>query len=148
MLLRQNIDYSVSYLGNTKVGTCRVVVTGKGAYTGTKTATFQIVPKATGVSKLTAAKKAFTVKWNRPSKAALKQVTGYQVRWSTSKKFAAKTTKTKTVKATTSAGKKCQLKVTKLKAKKKYYIQVRTYKKVGKATYYSSWSKAKTVKTK
>ena len=38
--------------------------------------------------------------------------------------------------------------ITKLKAKKKYYIRVRSYKKVGKTTYYSGWSKAKTVKTK
>ena len=31
--------------------------------------------------------------------------------------------------------------------KKKYCVHVRTYKKVGKATYYSPWSKAKVVKT-
>ena len=146
VLLRQNIDYSVSYLGNTKVGTCRVVVTGKGTYAGTKTATFKIVPKGTSVKKLTAAKRAFTVKWKKPSKAALKQTTGYQVRYSLKKSM--KSAKTKTVKATTSAGKKCQLKVSKLKAKKRYYVQVRTYKKVAGKTYYSSWSKAKAVKTK
>ena len=104
------------------------------------------MPKGTSVKKLTAAKRAFTVKWKKPSKAALKQTTGYQVRYSLKKSM--KSAKTKTVKATTSAGKKCQLKVSKLKAKKKYYVQVRAYKKVGKATYYSSWSKAKTVKTK
>ena len=40
------------------------------------------------------------------------------------------------------------LKVSKLKGGKKYYVQVRTYKKVGKAKYYSDWSKAKAVKTK
>ena len=61
-------------------------------------------------------------------------------------KFTKKATKVKTVKATTSAGKKCTLKVSKLKAGKKYYVQVRTYKKVGGKTYYSSWSKAKAVK--
>ena len=42
--------------------------------------------------------------------------------------------------------------VTKLKAKKKYYVRVRTYKKVkinGKSTkIYSGWSKVKTVVTK
>ena len=100
------------------------------------------------MKKLSKAKKAFTVTWKRPTKAHLKQTTGYQVRWSTSKKFTKKTTKVKTIKKTASAGKKCSLRVSKLKAKKTYYVQVRTYKKVGKATYYSAWSKAKTVKTK
>lgn len=38
--------------------------------------------------------------------------------------------------------------VKKLSKKKKYYVRVRTYKKVGKAYYYSSWSKAVSVKTK
>jgi hypothetical protein len=38
--------------------------------------------------------------------------------------------------------------IKKLKAKKKYYVQIRTYKKVGKKYYYSKWSKVKTVKVK
>ena len=146
--LRNGVDYTWSCKGGKAVGSYKVTITGKGAYAGTKTATFKVVPKATSASKPTAAKKAFTVKWKKPSKAALKQVTGYQVRWSTSKKFTKKTTKVKTIKKTASAGKKCSLRVSKLKAKKTYYVQVRTYKKVGKATYYSAWSKAKTVKTK
>lgn len=39
-------------------------------------------------------------------------------------------------------------KITGLKAKKKYYVKIRTYKKVGGKKYYSSWSKAKIVMTK
>ena len=146
--LRNGVDFTYSCKGGKKVGSYKVTITGKGAYAGTKTATFQIVPKGTSVKKLSKARKAFTVKWKKPSKANLKQTTGYQVRWSTSKRFTKKTTKTKTVKTTSKAGKTCQLKVTKLKAKKKYYVQVRTYKKVGGKTYCSSWSKAKAVKTK
>ena len=38
-------------------------------------------------------------------------------------------------------------KVTKLKSKKTYYVQVRTYKTVGGKRYYSSWSTRKYVKT-
>lgn len=144
--LRKGTDYTVSYKNNKNVGTATVTVAGKNAYTGTKTVTFKIVPKGTSVKKLAKGKKAFTVTWKKPSKANLKQITGYQVRWSTAKSM--KGAKSKTVKATTSAGKKCSLKVSKLKANKKYYVQVRTYKKVGSKTYYSSWSKAKTVKTK
>ncbi|WP_304596784.1 leucine-rich repeat protein [Adlercreutzia caecimuris] len=146
--LRYGVDFTYSCKGGKKVGSYKATITGKGAYAGTKTATFQIVPKGTSVKKLSKARKAFTVKWKKPSKANLKQTTGYQVRWSTSKRFTKKTTKTKTVKTTSKAGKTCQLKVTKLKAKKKYYVQVRTYKKVGGKTYCSSWSKAKAVKTK
>lgn len=115
---------------------------GKASYTLT------VNPKGTSVKKLAKGKKSFTVTWKAPSKANLKQITGYQVRYSTSKKFTAKTTKTKTIKATSKAGKKRSITVTKLKGNKKYYVQVRTYTKIGKAKYYSSWSSAKAVKTK
>ena len=39
-------------------------------------------------------------------------------------------------------------KVKKLKAKKKYYVRVRTYKTVKGKKVYSSWSKVKNIKTK
>jgi len=39
-------------------------------------------------------------------------------------------------------------KVKKLKAKKKYYVRIRTYKTVNGKKVYSSWSKVKSVKTK
>ena len=44
--------------------------------------------------------------------------------------------------------KKTTRKISKLKAKKKYYVQVRTYKIVKSKKYYSSWSKKKAVKTR
>lgn len=146
--LRHKVDFTYSCKAGKKIGSYKVTVKGAGKYAGAKTATFQVVPKGTSVKKLSKAKRAFTVKWKKPSKAHLKQTTGYQVRWSISKKFTKKTTKVKTVKATSAAGRKCTLKVSKLKAKKTYYVQVRTYKKVGGKTYYSSWSKAKAVKTR
>ena len=37
---------------------------------------------------------------------------------------------------------------TELKKNKKYYVRICTYKKVGKTTYYSTWSKVKSVKVK
>lgn len=49
---------------------------------------------------------------------------------------------------TVKSSKAIKKKLTKLKAKKRYYVRVRTYKKVGKTTYYSSWSGAKNIKTK
>ena len=85
-----------------------------------------------------AAKKApFKVKWNKASGA-----TGYQIQYSASKYFVS--SKTVTVKGATTLSKT----VKKLKSGKKYYVRVRSLKKSGKKTYYSSWSKEKAVKTK
>ena len=47
--LKEGTDYTLSYKNNTKVGTATVTVTGKGSYTGTKTATFKIT--AASISK-------------------------------------------------------------------------------------------------
>ena len=140
--LKANTDYTMSYKANKNVGKATITVTGKGSYTGKVTKTFKIVPKKTGVSKLVKGKKSFTVKWKK-QKA---QATGYQIRFSTKKSM--KSAKVKTVKS----AKTTSLKVSKLKGNKKYYVQMRTYKKVkvgGKTTtYYSDWSKAKAVKTR
>lgn len=38
--------------------------------------------------------------------------------------------------------------VTGLKAKKTYYVKVRSYKKVGNSKYYGAWSDTQKVKTK
>ena len=43
--LSQGTDYTVSYSNNTNVGTATVTVTGKGNYTGTKTADFKITAR-------------------------------------------------------------------------------------------------------
>lgn len=47
-VLVPNDDYDVSYANNVEVGTASVIVTGKGNYTGTKTASFQIVADSPG----------------------------------------------------------------------------------------------------
>lgn len=132
-------NYTVSYAsGRKNVGKYAVKVTFKGNYSGTKTVYFTIKPKTTSIKSVLAGSKSFTVKWSKQAS----QVTGYQIQYSTSISFRSATTKTITKNSTTS------YKKSKLKAKKKYYVRVRTYKTVGKTKYYSSWSKAKTVKTK
>lgn len=134
-------DYTVKYAsGRKNVGKYSVKVTLKGGDKTSKTLYFKILPKKTSIKKVTKAKKAFTVKWSKQTK----QVSGYQVQYSTSKKFTAKTTKVKTIKRYKTTSKK----VTKLKKKKTYYTRVRTYKNVKGTKYYSGWSKAKSVKTK
>lgn len=70
------------------------------------------------------------------------QTTGYQIRYSLKSSMA--NAKTVTVSKNASTSKK----VTKLKAKKKYYVQVRTYKTVNGTKYFSKWSGKKAVKTK
>lgn len=52
--LKENTDYKVSYSNNTKAGTAKVKITGKGIYTGTCIKTFTIKPVS--VSKLTISK--------------------------------------------------------------------------------------------
>ncbi len=96
----------------------------------------KVTVKATKLTKLLRGKRAFTAKWKKVS-----AVSGYQLQYSTSKKFTKKATKTKKLRKT-------KLTVRKLKKKKKYYIRVRAYKKVNGKTYYSKWSKAKAIKTK
>jgi len=132
-------NYSVSYgNGRKNVGKYTVKVTLKNDYAGSKTVSFKINPPKSAVKKLKKGKKSFTVYVKKQSK----QTSGYQVQYSTSKKF--KSPKAKSL----TSYKKTKLKVKKLKKHKKYYVRVRTYKKVGKAKYYSSWSSAKSVKTK
>lgn len=137
-------NYTVSYGGGRKdVGRYEVRISFKGNYAGTISKTFDITPKGTSLSKIKKARKGFTAKW----KAQKKQTSGYEIQYSTDKKFE-KSVKTKNVKK----NKTVSVKVGKLKAKKKYYVRVRTYKNVkvnGKSQkIYSGWSKAKSVKTK
>ena len=78
-------DYTVKYASGCKnVGTYTVKVTFKGDYKGTFTKTFNINPKGTSLSKVKAARKSFSATWKKQSK----QTSGYQLQYSTNKKFA------------------------------------------------------------
>lgn len=78
--------------------------------------------------------KKATVSWKKAS-----GVSGTQVQYSTSKSFKS----AKSVKTTASSKT-----ISKLSKNKKYYVRVRSYKVSGGKTYYSSWSKVKTVTIK
>ena len=136
--LKEGRDYSVEYKNNTKVGTATLTITGDGSYYGTASKKFTIIPKGTEITTLASRSKGFKASW----KTVNKQVTGYQIRYSLkssmngSKKKTIRSYKTGTVSASN------------LKAGKKYYVQVRTYKKVNDKTYYSRWSDIETVTTK
>lgn len=142
--LKNGTNYTVVYKNNNNVGKATLTIKGKGNYTGTITKTFNINPRGTSIAKLTKAKKAFTVKWNKQTKKMSKScVTGYQIQIATNKDFT-KDKRTVTVKGYKAVSKE----ITKLSAKKQYYVRVRTYKTVSGEQYYSPWSKANTVTTK
>ena len=134
--------YTVSYASGCKyVGKYKVTVAFKSTsskYSGTLSAYFTINPKGTTLQTPTAGSKSFTAKWTKQST----QTSGYQLQYSTSSKF----TNAKTV--TISGTKTTSKKITKLTAKKKYYVRIRTYKTVSGTKYYSAWSSVKTVTTK
>ena len=95
-------------------------------------------PNKTSVKKLKAKKGSVELTWSKT-----KGVKGYEIQLATDKKFK-KNKKTVTIKKQ----KTTKTSVKKLKAKKKYYVRIRTYKTVNGKKVYSSWSKVKSVKTK
>lgn len=129
--------YTVSYSSSSRksVGQYTVTVKFKSKYSGTVKLTFKINPKGTSVSSVTAAKKSLKVKIKKQSS----QTTGYEIQYSTSKKFTSPKSKTTT---------KTSYTIKSLKAKKTYYVRVRTYKTVSGKKYYSGWSSVKSKKTK
>lgn len=104
------------------------------------TATFKIIPKKATIKTVkSSSKKVLKITWKKDS-----TVSGYQVQYSTSKKFAAKKTKSKLIKK----AKTTSLSVKNLKSNKKYYVRVRSYKTINGKKVYGAWSKVKTVKVK
>ncbi len=105
----------------------------------TKKVTVTVAPKKMTLSSVkSSAKKTLTVKWKRDKKAD-----GYQIQYSTNKKFkGAKTVDIKKNRTTSTKIKK------KLKAGKRYYVRLRAYKKSGKSKICGSYSKVKSVKVK
>ena len=108
----------------------------KGSYSSIKTI-FRL--SANKISRAANAKgRKISLKWSRNTKAS-----GYQIQYSTSKKFkGAKTVKVSgnsKISKTLSSG---------IKKGKTYYVRIRCYKKSGKVTSYSVWSKTGRVKIK
>ncbi len=132
-------NYTVTYAkGRKNVGKYVVTVRFKGLYSGSKNLYFNILPPRTTVSKLASGKKSFTATITKKSA----QVTGYQLQYATNNKFSG--AKTKTIRSYSST----KHTIKSLRAKKNYYVRVRTYKSVGGKYYYSGWSSYRTVKTK
>lgn len=137
--LTKGTHYTVTYQKNKAVGTATVTVKSKGSsYYGTVKKTFTIKPKGTVIRKVAPISKGFAV----AVKKQTVQTSGYQVQYALNRAF--KNAVTKNLKGTKRTKAICK----KLKAKKKYYVRVRTYKTVSGKKYYSTWSKVKAVTTK
>lgn len=121
-------------------GKATITITAKATSTYSKSVkkiTVYGVPKKPEMKKLTAGKKKFTVQWKKDKKAD-----GYQVQYSTDKKFK------KNVKSVNVSKKSTKATVKKLKKRKTYRVRVRSYKKINGKKYYSGWGKVKSVKVK
>ncbi len=96
------------------------------------------LPNATKIKRLIKGKKLIKVTWKK-----INGIKGYQIQVATDKKFK-KNIKTVTIKK----AKSTKSKIKKLKAKKKYFVRICTYKVINGRTIYSKWSPVKTIKTK
>ena len=135
---------TVNSKGKVKIkGTGKVTITITAKETSAykkqkKKVTIYAVPGKRDIKKLSSGKKKLTVQWKKDNRSD-----GYQVQYSTDKKFK------KNVKNVV-IGKKQTTKQTikKLKTGKKYYVRIRSYKKISGKKYYGTWSSKKTVKVK
>lgn len=137
-------DYEVSYPNLTaKAGVYEVSIDFEGNYDGTVSKQFKILPKGVNFTKVTPKKNGIALKWGKTTADC-----GYEIVYSTSKKFSKKNSYTVDIAKSKTVSKT----ISKLKPGQRYYVRIRTYKTVtvnGKTTkLYSSWSKVKTVSTK
>lgn len=136
--LQQNVDYTVTYSNNTKLGTATITIKGIGKFKGTKKISFKIVPGNVGTVK--AKKRAsdyITITWSKNSK-----VNGYQIYRSTSVDGTFKKIKTISSKSTIT------YKNTGLTDGQRYYYKVRSYIKSGGKVYYGDFSPVVTISAK
>ncbi len=137
-ILRNGVDYALSYRDNYSIGKATVTITGIGNYSGEKQATFKILPKKVSLQSVkNTAKRTVTIRWKTDY-----SVSGYEVYRSPKKKSGYK--KIYTVKSAYYD----ELRNWKLKKKKTYYYKVRAYKIVNGKRYYGAFSKVKSVKIK
>ena len=129
-LLTEGKDYTVKYpKGMKNPGTYTVTVTFKGSYSGKKTLTFTIAPKAPTLKVKAGAKKA-TLSWNKQTGSS-----GYVVYMATSKNGKYKKL------ATVKGGSKTSYTAAKLTKGKTVYFKVVSYTASGKTTVRSAYSK-------
>lgn len=124
--------YSVTFAkGLINVGTYKITIKLKGNYSGSKVVTYKINPRPTTIISSIRYYDRIVAKWAKREK----QTTGYQIQYSTNSKFSSGNKV-----ATIANSKTATTTLKKLQKGKNYYVRIRTYKRVGSVTYYSSWS--------
>ena len=134
--LTSGTDYTVSYSNNKNVGTSNVYVYGKGNYSGSLSAKFDIVPAKQQIQKLETKYKGFYIDWAQKGSA-----TGYDIEYSVNSNMSGAVSKHLT------ANKPDTLTVSGLSGGKTYYVRVRSYTNVNGKVYYGAWSDVKSIKT-
>ena len=134
--LTNGTDYTVSYSNNKNVGKATVKITGKGNYSGSLSAKFDIVPAKQQIQKLETRYKGFYIDWAQKGSA-----TGYDVEYSVNANMSGAVSKHLT------ANKSDTLTVSGLSGDKTYYVRVRSYTNVNGKVYYGAWSDIKSIKT-
>ena len=134
--LTSGTDYTVSYSNNKNVGKATVKITGKGNYSGSLNAKFDIVPAKQQIQKLETKYKGFYIDWAQKGSA-----TGYDVEYSVNANMSGAVSKHLT------ANKPDTLTVNGLSGDKTYYVRVRSYTNVNGKVYYGAWSDVKSIKT-
>ncbi len=110
----------------------------QGYNAATKTVTVNVVPKKGSLKAVKSpSKKKVKISWKKD-----KSVTGYEIYVSPKKDFSRETIKRTYKKNTVSKT------ISGWKSKRKYYVKIRGYKKIGKTKYYGAWSNVKKVKIK
>ena len=136
-------DYKLTYKNNVKPGFATVTIKGIGKCTGSVSKTFKITVNC----KLTSVKakkgRKAKIRWKKS-----KKVSGYQIRYSTDKKFKKAVKKVNIGRASVTSKT-----IRKLKKGKTYYVQIRAVHKVKntagkKKTIYGKWSAAKKFKAR
>ncbi len=133
--LAEGTDYKAAYKNSKYPGIATVTVTGRGNYTGKKTASFRINPKPTVLTSLSSKAGTVTAKWKKGTK-----ITGYQIQYGVKKSFEGarkvivpdRLTLSRTFKKLT-PGKTC-------------YVRIRTYASVDGKRFWSAWSDAMKIK--
>ena len=136
--LKQGRDYTLTYKNNKNVGTAAVIFKGEGNYRAKIICTFSILPRQTALTRLSPGVKDARVQW----KAVKKQCSGYQIQLAADRAFK-KDVKTRKV----ADPKTTALVLGGLRERTTYYLRIRTFMKTEKKTFFSDWSKAKTMKT-
>ncbi len=90
-------------------------------------------PACPKITKINRRGRTFRVRWKRPSQ----KVDGFQIQFSTSKRFKGK----RVYSAYVRSGKAVQKRITRLKTGKKYFVRMRAFRKEEGRKHYSLWSR-------